>query len=411
MKILLLGSGAREHALAFSLSKSPSVHNIFVCPGNSGMKSIASVKRIPYQDNETLIKFCKDKVDLAVIGSSRFVKRGTVDALSLAGIPIIGPAEDAGKIETSKAFASDFMTKHNIPAPITQIAVNCQEAKDIIAKNPLFKVVKCDGYSQGTGVAVTNSPEEALDAALHFLKVHGAPIILQEKLDGIECAFSILTDGNQSVSFSSSRDYKRAFDGGKGQTTGGMGSVSPSPDLTPEMEQTIIKKIIIPTVNGMKSDGLLYKGFLSVQLILTEFGPKAIEFNARLGDPETQSILARFRGDLASLLSDCSRGCLSSAGSEVAFGKHSAVSVMLARTEYPEKETENPAMSGLENILDSHIFFSHCEGRLDNLRFKSGRAMCVTSIGETIEEAAEKCYKDIDKLKLTNLRFRSDIGK
>ena len=410
MDILLLGSGAREHAIALSLAKSPSVHTIYVCPGNSGMKKISSVKRIPYTDNQRLIKTIKERVEFAVIGSSRFVERGTVDALALAGIPIIGPAEDAGKIETSKAFAYQFMAKHNIPAPKTKIALNLSEAKQIIAENPWAKVVKADGYSRGTGVAVTITAEETIDAATYFLKVHGAPIILQERIEGVECSFSILTDGNQAISFSSSREYKRAFDNDEGQTTGGMGAVSPSPNMTPEFEKQILETIVRPTVNGMHKDGLLYKGFLSIQLILTKDGPKAIEFNARLGDPETQSILARFRGDLASLLYDCSRGRLSVAGSEVAFGKHSAISIVLAREGYPENETENPAISGTENIVNSSLFFSHCEGYSPNMRFKSGRVACLTSLGNTIEEAANKCYSDIAKLSLDKIRYRKDIG-
>lgn len=411
MDILLLGSGNREHAMALSLSKSPSVHTIYVCPGNSGMKTISAVKRLPYTDNERLIKNVRDKVELAVIGSSRFVERGAVDALFLAGIPVIGPAEDAGRIENSKAFAYKFMMRHNIPAPKTKIALNVAEAEKIIAENSWAKVIKADGYARGTGVAVTETSEETLDAARYFLKVHGPPIILQERLIGKECSFSILTDGNKAVSFSSSREYKRALDDDKGQTTGGMGAVSPSPDMTPEYEKQILENIVRPAVNGMSNDGLLYKGFLSVQLMLTEDGPKAIEFNARLGDPETQSILARFRGDLASLLYDCSRGRLSEAGSEVAFGKHSAVSVMLAREGYPETETENPEIGNIDNVTESSLFFSHCEGSIEKMRFKSGRIACLTAVGDTIEEASGKCYEDISRLALSKVRFRKDIGK
>lgn len=412
MEILVLGSGAREHSIVFALSKSPSVHKIIACPGNAGMSSIGICKKIPFRDNAELVRICKDKVALAVVGSSRFVEEGTVDALVLAGIPVIGPAEDAGKIETSKAFASKFIAKHRIPAPLTVIAVNIDEVDKALQDHPSIRVVKCDGFSHGTGVAVTDSIEEARTAAVKFLDAHGAPLILQEKLCGTECSYSILTDGQQWVSFSSCRDYKRVEDGEKGPTTGGMGAVSPSPDLTPELDKLIVESIVQPVVDGMKADNLLYRGFLSIQLMLTDNGPRVLEFNARLGDPETQSILMRFRGDLAGLLKDCAMGCLTSVGSEVAFGRHSAVSVVIARQGYPDNEHGEPVVKGFDKISDSLVFFSNCRKseESNDYRFKSGRLVSITAIGETLEEAREKCYGDLTRLHLENIRFRRDIG-
>ena len=411
MNILILGSGAREHSIAYSLSKSPTVHKVYACPGNAGMKELKIVSFLPFKGNVELVKFCKDKIDLAVVGSTRFVQEGTVDALKLAGIPVVGAVEDAGKIETSKAFAASFITRHSIPSPMTLIAVNRHELEAIIPDNPWIKVIKSDGYSKGTGVAIVDNPEDALDTAINFLKVHGPPVVLQEKLRGVECSYSILTDGNQWVSFSSCRDYKRAHEGDAGPTTGGLGSVSPSPDLTPELEQKIIEKIVEPVVAGMREDNLLYHGFLSIQLMLTKHGPRVLEFNARLGDPETQSILTRFRGDLATLLSDCAKGCLTSVGSEVAFGKHSAVSVVLAREGYPESEEAVPSIKKLDKITDSHVFYSKCDDKNGDLEFNSGRLMSVTALGEDLEEAYKNCYNDISKLDLKNVSYRKDIGK
>ena len=412
LNILVLGSGAREHSFVHALAKSPTVHKIFACPGNVGMSDTTICKRIPTRSNSELVSYCKDKIDLAVVGSSKFVEEGTVDALVLAGIPVIGPAEDAGRIETSKAFASRFIAKHKIPAPQTSIVVNTFEAEQALFKNPDLRVVKCDGFSRGTGVAVCNSLEETQDKIKELLDEHGAPIILQEKLEGIECSYTILTDGQQWISFSSCRDYKRILENDQGATTGGMGAVSPSPDLTPELEKQIIDTIVQPVVDGMKEDNLLYKGFLSIQLMLTKDGPKVLEFNARLGDPETQSILTRFRGDLAGILKDCSMGCLSNIGSEVAFGKHSAVSVVIAREDYPENEKVEPVITGTENVENSIIFYSNCrkaENR-EGYYFKSGRLISVTAIAETLEEARKLCYDDINRLELSGVRFRKDIG-
>ena len=412
MNILVLGSGAREHSFVHALAKSPTVHKIFACPGNVGMSDTPICKRIPSRSNSELVAYCKDKIDLAVVGSSKFVEEGTVDALVLAGIPVVGPAEDAGRIETSKAFSSNFIARHNIPSPATTIVVNEFEAEQALFKNPELRVVKCDGFSRGSGVAICDTLEDTEKEIRNFLDKHGAPVILQERLSGIECSYVILTDGQQWISFNSCRDYKKVGDNDEGATTGGMGAVSPSPDLTPELEKQIVDEIVQPVVNGMKEDNLLYKGFLSIQLMLTEDGPKVLEFNARLGDPETQSILTRFRGDLAGLLKDCAMGCLTNVGSEVAFGKHSAVSVVLARESYPESEDCDSQISGEENIESSIIFYSSCRKAEDHegYLFKSGRLVSVTAVAETLEEARKICYDDINRLELKGVRYRRDIG-
>lgn len=411
MNILVLGSGAREHSFVHALAKSPTVHKVYACPGNVGMSDTSICKRIPMRSNSDLVAYCKDKIDLAVVGSSKFVEEGTVDALVLAGIPVIGPAEDAGKIETSKAFAFSFIKKHKIPAPATEIVVNTFEGEQALFKNPNLRVVKCDGFSKGSGVAICNSIEETQKAIEDMLETYGAPLILQEKLTGTECSYVILTDGQQWISFSSCRDYKRINENEQGATTGGMGCVSPAPDLTPELERQIIDTIVQPVVSGMKEDNLLYKGFLSIQLMLTSEGPKVLEFNARLGDPEAQSILTRFRGDLAGVLKDCAMGCLTNVGSEVAFGKHTAVSVVIARANYPEDDSGTPSITGTENVQDSLIFYSDCRKSEDDesYYFKAGRLISLTAVAESHEEASKLVYHDINRLTLKDVRYRSDI--
>ena len=410
MNILILGAGAREHAFAYALSRSPTVHKIFACPGNAGMKETCT--RLPFSSNSDLINVVKDRVELAVVGSPKYIELGTVDALTRAGIPVIGPAADAGRIETSKAFASKFIARHNIPAPFTQVVANRAEAEAFIQENPWVKVVKCDGFAAGSGVAVVDTPEEAIEAVGRLLKTHGPPLILQERLQGLECSFAILTDGQQWISFSSCRDYKRIGEHDEGPTTGGMGAVSPCPGLTPEMEADVQRRIVEPTVAGLKADKLSYHGFLSLQLMLTTRGPKVLEFNARLGDPEAQSILARFRGNLADLLLDCARGRLESLGSEVAFGRHFAVSVVLARHGYPLDESAQPKISGYESVKESSIFHSGSEvdpGNT-NFRFNGGRLVTLTALGDTLDLARATCYADIGRLDLNSVIFRQDIG-
>ncbi|NLI78381.1 MAG: phosphoribosylamine--glycine ligase [Candidatus Riflebacteria bacterium] len=410
MKILVLGSGAREHALIHALARSPSVHKLFACPGNDGMKGQCSC--IPFSTNADLVRFAREHVDLSVVGSSRFVEEGTVDALMTAGIPVIGPAADAGRIETSKAFASSFLVKHNIPSPMTQVVANRLEAERFLEENPWVKVVKGNGFSRGLGVTLVDSPDAALEAVDRLLKKHGPPVILQERLTGIECSYSILTDGNQWVSFSSSREYKRAGDGETGATTGGLGSVCPFPGLTPELEERIRTRIITPAVNGLKADKLIYRGFLSMHLILTTTGPKVMEINARLGDPETQSILVRFRGNLATLLMDCALGRLDATGSEVAFGRNSAVSVVIARAGYPADESAEPTVKGLEELTDTNVFHSGSTWSEKDQRFtfRGGRLITLSAVGETLAEARRKCYADLSRLSLQNVHYRNDIG-
>ena len=412
MNILVLGAGAREHAYIRNLAKSPAVHKLYVCPGNVGMEDVSICKRVPLRENTELVNYFKGKVDLAVVGSAQFSKDGTVDALSLAGIPVIGPAADAGLIENSKAFAASFIAKHSIPSPITKIVANYEEAEQAFNENPNLTVVKLDGFAHGMGVAVCSNIEVAKKAAKMLLEENGAPLILQEKVNGIECSYSILTDGQQWISFSSSRDYKLIGEGNTGPTTGGMGSVSPSPDLTKELEKEIIDTIVQPVVNGMKKDNLLYRGFLSIQLVLTSSGPKVLEFNSRLGDPEAQTILTRFRGDLAGLLKDCAMGCLTDFGSEVAFGHHTTVSVVLARSDYPNSEQAVPIVKNLDALQDEMVFFANCSrGETDKeYEFKSGRLLCVTSIAKDLPEARQKCYEAIGKLHLENVYYRKDIG-
>ncbi|RCK79761.1 MAG: Phosphoribosylamine--glycine ligase [Candidatus Ozemobacter sibiricus] len=410
MKILVLGSGAREHAMIHALARSPSVHKLYACPGNDGMRGLCT--SVPFTSNADLVRFAREQVDLSVVGSSRFVEEGTVDALMTAGIPVIGPAADAGRIETSKAFASAFLVKHNIPSPMTQVVANRLEAERFLQENPWVKVVKCNGFSRGLGVELVDTPDEALAAVDRLLKKHGPPIILQERLTGVECSYSILTDGQQWVSFSSSREYKRAGNGDTGATTGGIGSVCPFPGLTPELEERIRTRIVIPTVNGLQADKLIYRGFLSLHLIMTSTGPKVLEINARLGDPETQSILVRFRGNLAALLMDCALGRLDATGSEVAFGRNSAVSVVLARAGYPNDESAEPSIQGLDELSDTQVFHSGSVWHEAERRFtfRGGRLITLSAVGETLAEARRKCYADLSRLTLRNVQYRSDIG-
>lgn len=413
MNILLLGSGAREHAFAYSLAKSPRVRKIYACPGNAGMEKISICERIPEDRLENFLKTAKSRVNLVIPGSSNYAESGFMDKLLQEGIPVIGPAGTAGKIETSKAFAFDFMTRYGIKTPKTAIVFTPEEAEAAIDSHPSMTVVKCDGLAHGKGVSVYETSQDAKIKALDLLKNKKPPVIIQEKIKGTESSYIILTDGEQWISFSSCRDYKRAGEMDTGATTGGMGALSPSPDLTSELEQKIVSEIVTPLIEGLRKDNLAFRGFLSIQLMLSGNDIYVLEFNARFGDPEAQAVLSRFRGDLAALLKDCSEGRLTSAGSEVAFGKHSATAVVLARKGYPESENAIPVIMGEDKLENSRVYYSSCSFSEDRkgYDFKTGRLLTVTAVGLTPEEATEACYKDIGRLTLQNVFYRRDIGK
>lgn len=409
MNVLILGSGAREHALARTLTRSPSVLQLFACPGNRGSSGIA--KCLPFKGNAALVEAVKGRVDLVVVGSSRFIAEGTVDALRTAGIPVFGPAADAGRLETSKAYARDFLLRHRVPVPRTEVFAGVDEAVAFVRANPWARVIKADHFAQGEGVVVASSVEIAEDAIRRLWAENGGPLIVQETMAGQECSYSIITDGRRWVSFSSCRDYKRAQDGDLGPTSGGMGSVSPFPGLTAEIEFDICRRIVDPVVNGLHQEGLDYRGFMSLQLMLTANGPMVLEINARLGDPEAQSLVTRFRGDLAGIMESCIRGDLDPAGSEVAFGRSWAVSVVLARQGYPQNDDVEPQITGIDDLEDIDVFWSGTKLGTDGQPiFTSGRLMTLTAVGNSREEARLRCYRGIDRLTLRNVTYRRDIG-
>lgn len=411
MKILVLGSGAREHALVTSLIKSPSVHKVFVSPGNDAMSEIAT--KINFISNHDLIEFCKaNNIDLVIISSPKYFDKETAMYLLNSSIPLIGPVGGAEKIEESKAFIVKFLEQNKIPTPKTLIANSYDEAIKYIKNNKWISVVKSNVISKGEGVLFANSEIEAIHALDKIAAKFGFPVLLQEKLEGIEFAYSILTDGSQWISFSSTREYKKRDDGDIGPATGGLGSISPMPTLNKELEEYIKKQIVQPLVNGLYINEISFRGFLSLSLILTSEGPKVIKVNARLGDPESQSILTRFRGDIASLLLDCARSKLDSSGSEVAFGSNYSVSVVIARDNYPYESDKEPFINGFDEVKDVYLYFSSCfqDKNTGYYKFNNGRLITITSIDGVLTEASKKCYKAISSLSLANVHFRKDIG-
>lgn len=409
MKILVLGSGAREHALCRTLERSPSVLQLLACPGNAGIARIA--RCLPFRGNDDLVAAVRDQVALAVVGSSRFIAEGTVDALRAVGIPVFGPAADAGRLETSKAFAREFLTRHGVPIPRTEVVADLDRAVTLVTTESWARVIKADHFAQGEGVIVAASAAEAEAAVRRLFAQNGPPLIVQEPLVGKECSFSIITDGQRWVSFSSCRDYKRAQDGDLGPTSGGMGSVSPFPGLEPAIEADICRRVVDPVVRGLAAERLDYKGFMSLQLMLTAEGPKVLEINARLGDPEAQSLVTRFRGDLAGLMQACVQGRLDPAGSEVAFGRSWAVSVVIAREGYPQDLQVEPVITGLDDVTDADVFWAGTRVADDGRQqFASGRLVTLTALGISLEEARIRCYRAIDRLSTRHTVWRRDIG-
>jgi len=420
MKILLIGSGGREHALAWKLAQSPQVQTVYVAPGNGGVatakQATASIQNLPITGLRELADFAKrEKIHLTVVGPEAPLAAGIVDVFRNNGLRIFGPTQLAAQLESSKDFSKAFMKRHGIPTADYQTFSSALEAHAYIDAKGAPIVIKADGLAAGKGVVVAMSLEEAhaaVDMMLADNKLGnaGARVVIEEFLTGEEASFIVLVDGKNVLALATSQDHKRLLDADQGPNTGGMGAYSPAPVVTPEIHARALREVIMPTVKGMESDGIPYTGFLYAGLMITPDGKiKTLEFNCRMGDPETQPIMARLRSDLVNALDHAVDGTLNEV--ELEWDRRTALGVVLAAHNYPDIPRNGDVITGIPTDTEDQITFHAGTALHDGkLLTSGGRVMCVVGLADTVRGAQQKAYEVIEVIKFDGMQYRKDIG-
>jgi phosphoribosylamine---glycine ligase len=419
MKILLVGNGGREHALAWKMRQSPLVSELYCAPGNAGIAEIADCVPIDSSNIVEVADFAQTiKADLTVVGPELPMVLGIGDEFVRRGLRIFCPSRGSAEIEGSKAFARDFMARHNVPSPRFEVCSSLDEALAFVKKAPLGYpfVVKADGLAAGKGTAVVQDAAEAkvfveqIMADKKFGSA-GAKVVMEEFLQGEEVSFLVFSDGARVVPMASVQDHKRALDGDKGPNTGGMGTVSPTTSISLEGHKRIMQEIVLPTVAGLAAEGRSFQGVLYAGLMMTEAGPKVLEFNARFGDPETQVIMARMRSDLVPILQQVATGTLGDM--RIEWVKEPAVCVVVASKGYPDTPETGKVVTGLESLKEwSDVVVYHAATKRDEGQVKTvgGRVLGVTALGANLESAIARAYEAIGRIHFEGMTYRRDIG-
>lgn len=416
MKILVVGSGGREHAIAWKLAQSPKVEKVYCAPGNAGIADVAECINVKAGDIEGICSVAKEKaVDMAVIGPEVPLAMGITDELEKVGVKTFGPNKKCSQLEASKAFTKSFLARHDIPTAKYKEYTDKDELILDIGIYGYPMVLKADGLAAGKGVVLAENAEEAKNAIEEMMgsKVFGSAadkVVVEECLVGVEASCLCFVDENTIVPMESAQDYKRIFDGDKGPNTGGMGTYSPSLMFTEEIEKRVMDEILLPTLEGFKKDGLDFKGVLFVGLMLTDDGPKVIEFNNRFGDPETQSVLMRLDTDLYEIFDAVCENRLKDI--DIKWKEDRAVCVVLASGGYPGDYEKGKVITGLDDVDDGVVVF-HAGTKHDengNVATAGGRVLGVTTTGKTHDEARAKAFENVKKISFEGMQYRNDIG-
>lgn len=421
MKVLVIGSGGREHALAWKLAQSPKVTRVLVAPGNPGTAREPLLENVAVTAIPELVELARrEQVQFTVVGPEAPLAAGVVDAFRAAGLPIFGPTKAAAQLESSKDFAKRFLVRHNIPTAKYQTFSDAAAAHAYVNAEGAPIVIKADGLAAGKGVVVAMTPDEA-HAAIDMMLTDnrmgvnygeaGARVVIEEFMSGEEASFIVLADGKHALALATSQDHKRLKDNDEGPNTGGMGAYSPAPVVTPEVHARVMREIIMPTLAGMAADGLPYTGFLYAGLMIDDAGqPRVVEFNCRMGDPETQPIMMRLKTDLSDLIDAAIGGRLDQAEAE--WDRRVALGVVLAAAGYPESPRKGDAITGLPTteVEDVHVFHAGTAEQDGQVVTAGGRVLCVTALGDNVRSAQKRAYELADAIVFEGRQFRRDIG-
>lgn len=419
MQVLIIGSGGREHALAWKVAQNPQVDTIYVAPGNAGTALEHKVQNINIgiTDIPALVAFAQDKaIELTIVGPEAPLVIGVVDAFRAAGLPIFGPTQGAAQLEGSKAFTKDFLARHNIPTAAYANFTEIEPALAYVREKGAPIVVKADGLAAGKGVIVAMTLQEAEDAIQDMLAGNafgsaGSRVVVEEFLDGEEASFIVMVDGENVLPMATSQDHKRVGDADTGPNTGGMGAYSPAPVVTQDVHVRVMREVIYPTVRGMAAEGNTYTGFLYAGLMIDSTGaPKVIEYNCRFGDPETQPIMMRLQSDLVELCQAAIAGKLDQVESK--WDPRASIGVVLAAGGYPGDYTKGEVISGLptQESAGQKVFHAGTETQGDQVVTNGGRVLCATALGNTVLEAQQRAYQLADQIHWNGMFCRRDIG-